>query len=65
MTVVTETPARLFEPQSPPADGPNSLENVILGVWEELTVEGVAECPVCRGPMRAASACDRCGSELS
>jgi hypothetical protein len=65
LAVVTETPARLFEPRDPEAGARPSLEDAILGVWEELTVEGVAECPVCSGPLRAASACERCGAELS
>jgi hypothetical protein len=64
LAVATETPGRLFEPRHPPAGAPTSLEDAILGLCEELTVEGVAECPVCAGPMRAASACERCGSEL-
>ena len=50
---------RLFEP------GRLTLEDTILGVWEDLTGEGRAECPVCGGRMRAAGACDGCGSELS
>jgi hypothetical protein len=65
LAVATETPARLFEPQAAEAGARPSLEDAILGVWDKLTVEGVAACPVCSGPMRAASACERCGSELS
>jgi hypothetical protein len=65
LAVATETSARLFEPPDGGSVRRPSLEDSILGVWEELTVEGVAACPVCNGPMRAASACERCGSELS
>jgi len=49
---------RLFEP-----DG-LTLEDTILGVWEDLTGEGRAECPVCGGRMRAAGGCEGCGSRL-
>jgi hypothetical protein len=65
LATATGTPARLFEPQAPPPGAPASFEDLILGAWQELTVEGVAECPVCAGPVRAAAACERCGAELS
>ena len=51
--------ARLFEPQG------RTLEDVILGAWEDLAASGRAECPVCRGRLRAAGGCDGCGSDLS
>ena len=55
-----EAPApRLFEP------GGSTLEDVVLGVWEDLIAEGRAECPVCGGLMSAASGCRSCGTELS
>ena len=44
------------------------LEERILGLWEDLVVEGSCACPVCGGSMAAgpgAAACNRCGSELS
>ena len=54
---------RLFEPPAPEADGV-TLEDSILGVWEDLVVSGRAECPVCGGRMRPAGPCEGCGSEL-
>ncbi len=64
---VTDPPAaerpapRLFTPEP----GGVSLEDSILGVWEDLTGAGRAGCPVCGGRMRAAAGCESCGSELS
>ena len=51
--------ARLFEPSG------WTLEDVILGVWEDLAAGNPAECPVCHGQMRVSSGCESCGSELS
>ena len=42
-----------------------TLEDKILGAWEDLVVEGRAACPVCGGSMAAGSGCSDCGSELS
>ena len=50
---------RLFEPAG------STLEDVILGAWEDLAAGGPAECPVCRGRIRISSGCEDCGSELS
>jgi hypothetical protein len=50
---------RLFEPSG------STLEDVILGAWEDLAAGGPAECPVCRGRMRTAGGCESCGSDLS
>ncbi len=50
--------AGLFEPSG------WTLEDVILGVWEDLTAGNPAECPVCHGKMRISSGCEDCGSEL-
>lgn len=49
---------RLFE-----AAGP-TLEDVVLGAWEDLVVEGRATCPVCSGELEP-QGCISCGSELS
>jgi hypothetical protein len=51
--------ARLFEP------GGLTLEDTILGAWEDLLAGGPAECPVCGGEMRPAGGCADCGSDLS
>jgi tRNA(Ile2) C34 agmatinyltransferase TiaS len=50
---------RLFEPKG------LTLEDVVLGAWEDLVAGGPAECPVCGGSMRSAGGCDSCGSDLS
>jgi hypothetical protein len=53
------SPMRLFEPSG------STLEDVILGAWEDLAAGGPAECPVCHGRMRPAGGCESCGSDLS
>ena len=55
----TERSARLFEPHG------LTLEDIVLGAWEDLVVGGPAECPVCGGSMRSVGGCDSCGSDLS
>ena len=50
---------RLFEPKG------LTLEDLILGAWEDLLAGGPAECPVCGGQMRSAGGCGDCGSDLS
>ena len=55
----TERSARLFEPTG------LTLEDMILGAWEDLVAGNPAECPVCGGRMRAAGGCTSCGSDLS
>jgi tRNA(Ile2) C34 agmatinyltransferase TiaS len=40
-----------------------TLEDVVLRVWEDLALEGAAECPVC-GASMAPAGCQSCGSEL-
>jgi hypothetical protein len=49
-----------------------TLEQRLDGVWEGLHAAGVADCPLCAGPMEAAGEgaarcgrCGRCGSSLS
>jgi hypothetical protein len=49
----------LFEPGGP------TLEDSILGVWEDLVAGGRAQCPVCGDSMSAAGGCEACGAELS
>jgi hypothetical protein len=41
-----------------------TFEDVLLGVWEDLAVEGRATCLVCGGSMTA-DGCADCGSELA
>jgi hypothetical protein len=52
-------PGRLFEP------GGVTLEDVVLGAWEDLVAEGQAECAVCGGRMSMLTGCAECGSELA
>jgi hypothetical protein len=55
------------------ARGRFTLDDAIVGVWEDLAVRAVARCPVCAGPMRrreiaedrAVGSCGRCGARLS
>ena len=54
---------RLFQPLRP--DGGVTLEDSLLRVWEDLSRDGHAGCPVCGGRMPSAGACRECGSELS
>jgi hypothetical protein len=63
--LVTDPPAavrsaaRLFQP------GEVSLEEIVLGAWEDLARDGRAGCPVCGGRIEAERGCDGCGSSLS
>jgi hypothetical protein len=50
---------RLFEPKG------LTLEDTILGAWEDLLAGGPAECPVCGGSMRVAGGCHSCGADLA
>jgi hypothetical protein len=55
----TEAPVpRLFEP------GGLTLEDVVLGVWEDLVTVGRAEGPVCGSSMAPTAGCESCGAEL-
>ena len=54
-----ERAAHLFEPGRP------TLEDVVLGAWEELVADGRAECPVCGSAMSLLTGCEECGAELS
>ena len=40
-----------------------TLEDLVLNVWEDLGEGGLADCPVCRGPLEA-TGCRGCGSHL-
>jgi hypothetical protein len=50
---------RLFEP------GGLTLEDAVLGLWDELVTSGRAECPVCGGSIAPSAGCESCGAELS
>jgi hypothetical protein len=70
--VATENPhAALVEESQTEATRPRpkprgrTLEDVILGAWEDLAAGSPAECPVCGGSMSPLHGCDGCGSELS
>ena len=53
--------ARLFEPRA----GSPSLEDLIVGTWDELVASGSAACPVCRARIERAAACERAARTLS
>lgn len=53
-----DSAGRLFEPSG------STLEDTILHAWEDLGLNGRAECPVCAGELEAGG-CASCGSELS
>ena len=63
------TEPRLHEPRRA-ADGGLTLEDVVCSVWEDLSVRGLAACPVCGDDMsvpgdhRRPATCRGCGSEL-
>ena len=42
-----------------------TLEDVVLGAWEELVADGRTECPVCGGAMSMLDGCAACESDLS
>ena len=56
--VLARSETRLFEPSG------STLEDRILGAWEDLGERGRTECPVCDGELEPAG-CSRCGSQLS
>ncbi len=60
--------------EKPQTDGPAmraveaggaTLEDIVLGVWEDLAADRVAACPVCGGSMSARAGCSGCGAELT
>ena len=53
--------ARLFEPRA----GSPSLEDLIVGTWDERVGSGSASCPVCQRRIERAAPCESCGSDLS
>jgi hypothetical protein len=74
MSAVATSPARVQDPPATarptprlfePPGGEISLEDSILGVWEDLTRRGDAGCPVCGGRIHAGADCESCGSALS
>ena len=79
-TAVLERPLLLFDREEPPrvpagrGDDGSTLEDLVLGAWEDLSSPRPAACPVCRGDMVArygagpavlGGRCLDCGSELS
>jgi hypothetical protein len=50
---------RLFEPAG------STLEDVVLGAWEDLAARGRSECPVCHEGELGVAGCNACGSELT
>jgi DnaJ-class molecular chaperone len=57
-TETTHSAQRLFESSG------STLEDIVLGAWEDLRLHGRAECPVCAGELEP-TGCDTCGAELS
>jgi hypothetical protein len=63
-------------PEAPPAAegrGRRTLDDLIVGVWEDLTAHHAVDCLVCGGPMRprygsgaapVGGRCAQCGSTL-
>jgi hypothetical protein len=65
--------ARHEAPPAAEARGGRTLDELIVGVWEDLTAHHAAACPVCGGPMRprygsaatpVGGRCSGCGSTL-
>ena len=70
--VTGERPAYVTDPPAAVRSAPRlfqagevSLEELILGAWEDLATDGHAGCPVCGGRIALERGCDGCGSELS
>ena len=51
--------------QPPFAAARPTLEDTILGAWEDLVLDGRTQCPVCSGEVLTADGCTDCGSHLS
>ena len=54
--------------QVAPGSEPSTLEDALLGTWEDLASHGRAECLVCGGSLDESPAggeCGACGSSLS
>ena len=63
----THSAARPVASEVAPGSEPSTLEDFLLGVWEDLASRGRAECLVCGGELRALDAgseCESCGSSL-
>ncbi len=61
---------QLFEAVDPRS----GLDNLIVGLWEELTSGRVVRCPICEGPMQPRNdaharlrggQCGQCGTKLA
>ena len=52
------TAPQLFKPTG------STLEDLVLGAWEDLAVSGTADCPVCGNALQPRG-CASCGSGLS
>jgi hypothetical protein len=57
---------RQTEPSAPALFKPagSTLEDLVLDAWEDLALNGRADCPVC-GNTLSRHGCSGCGSELS
>ena len=44
-------PVTVSAPPDPAFAGERTLEDLVLGAWEELAVAHAASCPLCAGPL--------------
>ncbi len=56
-------PVRAAKPPFEPKG--STLEDMVLGAWEDLVLDGRAQCPVCSGEVLTPDGCATCGSHLS
>lgn len=69
MRPATETATVVRRPQGRSAErlfesSGSTLEDIVLGAWEDLALHGRTECPLCAGELEV-TGCLACGSELS
>jgi hypothetical protein len=78
MSVLTETNTRTRRPaarrrlrggaglpSSGRGSGPVTLEDLVIGIWLGVGVDGRSSCPVCSGDRLEPAGCTDCGAQLS